>query len=143
MLPSFFYNKCCRKHADFAFWRVDNSFGSFLPANPNDKNLIGKAYELRHVHFGNFNFSTKDRSSNVIYNTRDYINGGGSHFERAGLVTSSRLFESVANFKLVWWNRGTSSRKKLSIWRPVFSPEMVFLGDIAIQGYISLFILLL
>ncbi|XP_042394059.1 uncharacterized protein LOC121984930 isoform X2 [Zingiber officinale] len=123
------------KHADFAFWRVDNSFGSFLPANPNNKNLIGKAYELRHVHFGNFNFSTKDRSSNVKYNTRDDINGGGSHFERAGVFTSSRLFESVANFKLVWWNHGTPSQKKLSIWRPVFSPEMVFLGDIAIQGY--------
>lgn len=125
-----------RNNADIAFWRVENSFGSFLPANPNSTNLIGKAYELRHVLFRNSDTFIEDSKSSRVQTT---INDDGSRLERAELLTSGRLFEAVANFKLIWWNQGTSFRKKLSIWRPVVSPGMVFLGDIAVQGYISYF----
>nr|XP_009413254.1 PREDICTED: uncharacterized protein LOC103994598 isoform X1 [Musa acuminata subsp. malaccensis] len=119
-------------NADIAFWRLENSFGSFLPANPNSTNLIGKAYELRHVLFRNSDTFIEDSKSSRVQTT---INDDGSRLERAELLTSGRLFEAVANFKLIWWNQGTSFRKKLSIWRPVVSPGMVFLGDIAVQGY--------
>ncbi|KAG0473074.1 hypothetical protein HPP92_014931 [Vanilla planifolia] len=33
---------------DIAFWRVDNSFGSFLPAS-SDMSVDGRAYEFRHM----------------------------------------------------------------------------------------------
>ncbi|WOL09557.1 hypothetical protein Cni_G18310 [Canna indica] len=120
-------------NADIAFWRVENSFGSFLPANPNKMNLVGKAYELRHVLFSNSDSSGKVSLSSTSRHSRN--TGDSSQLERAGTLTSGRLFEAVTNFKLIWWNRGTSFRKKISIWRPVVSPGMVFLGDIAVQGY--------
>ncbi|KAK1261313.1 hypothetical protein QJS04_geneDACA008707 [Acorus gramineus] len=55
--------------------------------------------------------------------------------EKSSSVTSSHVFESVASFRLIWWNQGAASGKKLSIWRPVVPPGMVYLGDIALQGY--------
>ncbi|XP_058084436.1 uncharacterized protein LOC131232245 isoform X2 [Magnolia sinica] len=117
-----------------AFWRVDNSLGSFLPADPISMSLIGKAYELRHMIFGYSEGSSKaTKSSNVQEIPMDHDHALQS--ETSAAVTSSRLFQAVASFRLVWWNQGASSRKKLSIWRPVVPTGMVYLGDIAVQGY--------
>lgn len=55
--------------------------------------------------------------------------------ERSSTINSRRRFEAVASFQLIWWNQGSGSRKKLSIWRPVVSEGMVYFGDIAVQGY--------
>ncbi|GMQ04543.1 hypothetical protein CsSME_00049923 [Camellia sinensis var. sinensis] len=50
-------------------------------------------------------------------------------------VNSGWRFEAVASFRLIWWNQGSGSRKKLSIWRPIVPEGMVYFGDISVQGY--------
>ncbi|XP_042521356.1 uncharacterized protein LOC122094829 [Macadamia integrifolia] len=55
--------------------------------------------------------------------------------ERSSIVSSEHRFEAIVSFRLIWWNQGSSSRKELSIWRPVVPQGMVFFGDIAVQGY--------
>ncbi|KAG9452487.1 hypothetical protein H6P81_005391 [Aristolochia fimbriata] len=115
-----------------AFWRVDNSLGSFLPADPVDMGLHDKPYELRHMIFASEDPLKPLRSSNLEAVTLD-----NEQFQPEESVTGacSRQYEAVSSFKLVWWDQGTGSRKKVSIWRPVVPSGKVFLGDIAVQGY--------
>lgn len=113
------------------FWRVDNSTGTFLPANPSDMSLIGRPYELRHIIFG---FSeanpkaSKGPSVQASQSSQDRSN-------QSATANSGRLCEAGASFRLVWWNQGSNSRKKLSIWRPIVPQGLFYLGDIAVQGY--------
>lgn len=117
-----------------AFWRVDNTFGSFLPADTGNMSLIGKPYDLRHMIFGNQESAVKSSKSSSVQDASQYVNRT-PQLERSSMVASGRLYEATANFKLIWWNNGTNSRKKLSIWRPMIPHGMVFLGDIAVDGY--------
>ncbi|XP_059641926.1 uncharacterized protein LOC132283907 [Cornus florida] len=117
-----------------AFWRINNSVGTFLPADPTTLSLIGRAYELRHILFGLPGISSKESKSSGSQAVRS------GHVdtlqpERSSTVNYGHRFEAVASFRLIWWNQGSNSKKKLSIWRPVVPQGMVYLGDIAVQGY--------
>jgi vacuolar protein sorting-associated protein 13A/C len=118
-----------RDSGNMIFWRVDNSFGSFLPGDPSTVSMHGHAYDLRHMLF-----NSADSSSKTISRNQDCRNDA-AQLERSAL-TSGRLFEAVASFKLIWSNGGTSSPKKLSIWRPMLSEGMFYFGDIAVNGYL-------
>ncbi|KAL8141812.1 hypothetical protein V2J09_014844 [Rumex salicifolius] len=113
-----------------AFWRVDNSLGTFLPAVLASTNSVSGAYELRHLYFRASedsveatNYNSAPSPSTVHPRTHAEITNSGQHFE------------PVASFQLVWWNQNSSSRKKLSIWRPVVPQGMIYFGDIAVRGY--------
>lgn len=121
-------------NSSLVFWRVDNSVGTFLPADPTTMSLIGKAYELRSIVFGSPEISSQTLKSSDV----PTIPSGHEHTiqsERSSTVNSGRRFEAVATFRLIWWNQGSGSRKKLSIWRPVVPEGMVYFGDIAVKGY--------
>ncbi|XP_024994007.1 uncharacterized protein LOC112527539 isoform X2 [Cynara cardunculus var. scolymus] len=116
-----------------AFWRVDSSLGTFLPADPGTLSVVGRAYELRHILFGfrgGSSKSLKDSEIQALSFDRDNVQS-----ERSSTATSGRRFQAVASFRLIWWNQGSKSRKKLSIWRPIISQGMVYFGDIAVRGY--------
>ncbi|KAK6251014.1 hypothetical protein SCA6_005019 [Theobroma cacao] len=120
--------------SSLAFWRVDNSLGTFLPAEPTTFSLLARAYELRHVMIGSSEVYPKASiSSHIQASPSGHTHNQWS--ESSTVVNSGRRFEAVASFRLVWWNRGSSSRKQLSIWRPVVPQGMVYFGDIAVQGY--------
>lgn len=116
-----------------AFWRVDNSVGTFLPADSSTLCLVGSAYELRHIFFGFPEVLSKTLKS--LENTT--IPSGQDHPTQSERLTvsSARRFEAVASFQLIWWNQSSGSRKRLSIWRPIVPQGMVYFGDIAVQGY--------
>ena len=115
-----------------AFWRVDNSVGTFLPADPITLSLIGKAYELRCIKYDFL------KPSSAASSSLDSHAPSGEHqasqFEQSSEANSNRRFEPVASFQLIWWNQGSHSRKRLSIWRPVVPTGMVYFGDIAVNG---------
>lgn len=116
---------------------MENSFGSFLPADPIHTNVTAKPYDFRPIISSYSNSSTHAaRNSSSRENSQSHdraLMPEGSAF-----LNSGRLFEAVASFKLIWWNQGSASRRKLSVWRPIVPPGMVYLGDIAVQGYIFL-----
>lgn len=114
-------------NANMSFWRVDNAFGSFLPGDPAHMRVDGNAYDLRHMLF---NDADSSKTSSIGQDSHN----DASQIERSAL-TSGRLFEAVASFKLIWSNNGMSSPKKLSIWRPMLSEGMFYFGDIAVNGY--------
>ncbi|ONK73416.1 uncharacterized protein A4U43_C04F31270 [Asparagus officinalis] len=119
--------------SNIAFWRVENSFGSFVPADPTDMGPRAGAYDLHHIILGYSEHPTR-ASKKPSQENRDHQEHS-PQLERSGLVTSGRMFEAVASFRLIWWNQGATSGKKLSIWRPVLQHGMVYLGDLAVQGY--------
>ncbi|KAL5230936.1 hypothetical protein ABZP36_029712 [Zizania latifolia] len=116
-----------RGNGNMTFWRVHNAFGSFLPGDPASMRLDENAYDLRHMLFNS-------EDSSKISSRGQAGHNDASQIERSAL-NSGRLFEAVASFKLIWSNNGTSSPKKLSIWRPMLSEGMFYFGDIALNGY--------
>lgn len=104
-----------------------------MPADPFSMSLLGKAYELRHITFGHSEGSSKpSKRFNVKKIPADHDDA--LQQESSLVATSGQLFEAVSSFRLVWWNQGTNSRKRLSIWRPIVPNGMIYLGDIAVQG---------
>ncbi|KAL8101699.1 hypothetical protein AgCh_033550 [Apium graveolens] len=117
-----------------AFWRVGNSAGSFLPADPRTLSFSGRAYELRLELL-----RVREMSSKSLKRADSQQSSSGRErnisSERSLALNSGRRFESVASFQLIWWNQGSSSRKKLSLWRPLVPHGMVYFGDIAVKGH--------
>ncbi|KAK7307747.1 hypothetical protein VNO77_41077 [Canavalia gladiata] len=116
-----------------AFWRVDNSVGTFLPVDPISLGLMGKAYELRCIKYDFL------KEPSAALGSLDSPAPSGGHqtlqSDQSTDANSNRRYEPVASFQLIWWNQGSNSRKKLSIWRPVVPMGMVYFGDIAVKGY--------
>ncbi|KAF8032759.1 hypothetical protein BT93_D1608 [Corymbia citriodora subsp. variegata] len=117
--------------SSLAFWRVRNSAGTFLPADPTT-GLLNAAYELRHLMFPIIDSPKAYKSP--------HAQASSSHIDtpqpqRSIGASSCRRFEVIADFELVWRNHGSNSGRKLSIWRPVVPQGMVYFGDIAVQGY--------
>lgn len=121
----------CRSESSFGFWRVDNSVGTFLPADPLTYSSSGRAYELHHIIFGLLEVSPKAFEHSVAQASSDVQD---RPLEKSAIPNSGRRFEAVASFHLIWWNRGSNSKKKLSIWRPIIPEGMVYFGDIAVKG---------
>lgn len=118
-----------------AFWRVDNSVGTFLPVDPVSLSLMGKAYELRCI-----KYDFLKPSSAALSSLDSHAPSGGHQAlqpDQSVGANSNRRCEPVASFELVWWNQGSNSRKRLSIWRPVVPMGMVYFGDIAVKGCVS------
>lgn len=116
-----------------AFWRVGNSAGSFLPADPRTLSFEGRAYELRLELL-----RVPEMSSKSLKRSDSQQSSSGRErnisSERSLALNSGRRFDSVASFQLIWWNQGSSSRNKLSLWRPLVPHGMVYFGDIAVKG---------
>lgn len=128
----FFLNVLCRCPSSSVFWRVDNSVGTFLPVDPLTFSISGRAYELRPMIFGFSDVSPKASvPSSGQASTSDACS---AQMQESAVVNSSRHFEAVASFQLIWWNRGSISKKKLSVWRPIVPEGMVYFGDIAVKG---------
>lgn len=125
-----------------AFWRVDNSVGTFLPAAPTSYGLTPGAYDLRHMIFGlSEGFANATSSSDAQASPSSHMHSQQS--QRSATANSGRRFEAVASFRLIWWNQGSNSRKKLSVWRPVVPPGMIYFGDIAVKGCVILLIFIM
>jgi len=51
--------------------------------------------------------------------------------QQPGFLPSARAVEFVR----IWWDKGASTRRKLSLWRPVAPPGYVSVGDAAVEGH--------
>ncbi|KAI6702353.1 hypothetical protein NL676_011489 [Syzygium grande] len=127
------YDNLCS--STLLFWRVKNSAGTFLPADPTT-GLLNVAYELRHLLFPILDSPKAYKSPNKSPNAQ----ASSSHIDtpqpqRSIGASSCRRFEVIADFELVWSNRASNSGRRLSIWRPVVPRGMVYFGDISVQGY--------
>lgn len=115
---------------------MENSFGTFLSADPCKMSFYGKAYELRQLSLQKLNQTAMASVSSNLPTNSSMINES-DQLQRKALLSSGQLFEEVTDFKLIWWNHRFPNEKKLSIWRPVIPHGMAYFGDIAVQGYFS------
>lgn len=91
--------------------------------------FVSGAYELRHIMFRFLDLSM------AFETPKSHTSVENSQQERSVSATSGHGFEAVDRFQLIWSNQGSSSRRRLSIWRPVVPPGMVYFGDVVVQGY--------
>ncbi|XP_057872719.2 uncharacterized protein LOC131078906 isoform X2 [Cryptomeria japonica] len=118
-----------------AFWRVDNSVGTFLPTQSETGHGKLLAYDFRFIIFGYNDEHLQTSIPKPVHGSNLPTNEEVMHLERSASISSGRRYESVAQFELVWWNRGSSLKKKVSIWRPQVPSGYVYLGDIATPGF--------
>lgn len=111
---------------------MDNAAGSFLPADPTTFSVRGTAYELRRTIFGFPEVYLQMSKSSDSHASPSQTET--SLPEKSRIVTSGQHFEAVADFQLIWWNRGSNSKKKLSIWRPVVPQGKIYFGDVVMKG---------
>lgn len=111
---------------------MNNSVGTFLPADPAIFGSTARAYDLRHIIFGlSEEFAKASKSSDSQASPSGHIQ---SQQSGRSTINPGQRFEAVASFRLIWSNQGSNSRKKLSIWRPVVPQGMVHFGDSAVEG---------
>ncbi|KAI5072395.1 hypothetical protein GOP47_0012501 [Adiantum capillus-veneris] len=127
-----------------AFWRVDNSLGSFFVESGNHNSVMPKPFELLQVACSLGFPKVKISDPNAIRGapTSEDVLGEQSAADNVeqsqptpGLAVPRELCEPVAGFKLVWWNKGDNANDKISIWRPILPPGCCFAGDLAVEGY--------
>lgn len=121
----------------FAFWRVDNSTGSFFTEGDSKLAKSFHPHELRHIIFSYESFpvqETKPSRLTESASNQQTLNHSSTGQSFAPSLSSGRMFESIARFELVWWSKGSGSKKGISIWRPVVPSAYVILGDIAVEG---------
>lgn len=124
-----------------AFWRVDNSAGSFFVVHDLNDSATMKAYELRHVTISQGFPRPQEKQPDEILAmspsecmVEPHTGDSSTHVLSRSLATGPHC-ETVACFKLIWWNKSDTSNRKISIWRPILPPGCVFAGDLAVNGY--------
>lgn len=115
-----------------AFWRVDNSLGSFFTQHSLASMDKCKPFELRQVILDHGCYSGQLNEAELSSQEPAARTGEG---QRALTATpSGRIYDHVARFKLVWWDKGSGSAKNVSIWRPIAPSGCAILGDMAVEG---------
>ncbi|KAE8702415.1 hypothetical protein F3Y22_tig00110482pilonHSYRG00005 [Hibiscus syriacus] len=149
----------CEYPCSLAFWRVDNSLGTFLPAEPTNLSLLARPYELRHVIIMSPEVYPKaSRSSDIQTAVSGRISNQQS--DHSIVVNSGRRFEAVASFRYeppntcivlhdaededlfkapsgfqpVGQIKKQRGMESVSFWLPQAPPGYVSLGCIASKG---------
>jgi hypothetical protein len=135
----------------WAFWRVDNSAGTFFvePVIGN-KVSMPRGYELRHAIISYTVFPVNETkpststdqpipkiSRTVSERPQQGQEGAKALMSTTASASSQRMYEHVTEFKRIWWDEGSKFWKGISIWRPVVQPEFAILGDVAVKGYVE------
>lgn len=122
----------------WAFWRVDNSTGSFYLDGQSEHAKPFRAQELRQIISNYESFPVQEtkpsRSIQPTSNQQSPLHHSSARQSLTPSLSSGRIYESIARFELIWWNKGSGSKKGISIWRPVIPAGCVILGDIAVDG---------
>ncbi|XP_059076567.1 uncharacterized protein LOC131042467 isoform X2 [Cryptomeria japonica] len=151
LLTSTMYSDCIyyippdsRNQNGFSIWRVENAFGSFLAltsVEPPSKSIV---CDLRETLRRNYNerglhskISTSDTSSESNVGNNLNLDGKPSTSRSEGTVSMARLaryYISTPKFELIWWDKGSETRRAVSIWRPIPPPGYAFVGDSIVEG---------
>ncbi|KAH7316123.1 hypothetical protein KP509_21G079300 [Ceratopteris richardii] len=128
-----------------AFWRVDNSVGSFYVKSKNYSTDFYKPFELSHVassSLGPIKSQSDDYdvghagalSEDILHRNCTVNSAEQSQVPVTVFSSIGELYETVTVFKLIWWNKGNTN-SHLSIWRPVLPSGCYIAGDLAVKGY--------
>ncbi|MCO5611230.1 hypothetical protein L7F22_065481 [Adiantum nelumboides] len=127
-----------------AFWRVDNSVGSFFVESDIYNSVMHKPFELLQVTCSLGFPKAKKSDPNAVRGAPTSEDVLGEHSTAveteqsqptSELAAPGELCEPVAGFRLVWWNKGDTANDRISIWRPILPPRCCFVGDLAVEGY--------
>ena len=119
---------------------MDNSLGSFFVEHGMKEPHKDLPFELLYVASsqGFPRVQKIDRNSKLISNEDESEQGQSSIMTQP---TVEQLYQTLSEFRLVWSSESNDSSGQISIWRPELPAGCTFVGDIAVQGYVSLNIL--
>ncbi|KAM7278379.1 hypothetical protein ACFE04_005513 [Oxalis oulophora] len=128
----------------FSIWRVNNVVGSFYAQSSTDRPPKSNSCDLSHLLLWNLTrhqSSTEclpdlkigqDYDSQRASNNQSTSASGWDAIRSISKATS--CFMSTPNFERIWWDKGSDTRRSVSIWRPIARPGYAILGDCIIEG---------
>ncbi|XP_024542530.1 uncharacterized protein LOC9648284 isoform X1 [Selaginella moellendorffii] len=116
-----------RDYADgCSIWRVDNTIGSFFArssVNPPQKDML---CDLRHLVLNHLSSPTERTDDAVEVKVVERTPHPAPRASRNSLTTPQ--------FERLWWDRGTETRRVVSIWRPIPASGYAIVGDSIVDG---------
>ncbi|KAJ9559357.1 hypothetical protein OSB04_013971 [Centaurea solstitialis] len=127
----------------FSIWRLDNFLGSFY-ANPSvscpSQDIC---YDLNHLLLLNSSWrrlSARESRSDVnvdndsTHQQSSNQGTGSSGWDVLRSISKASCYMSTPNFVRIWWDKGSDTRRPVSVWRPVSRPGFKVLGDCITEG---------
>lgn len=125
----------------FSIWRLDNLLGSFY-ANPSvscpPQDIC---YDLNHLLLLNSSWhrlSARESRSKVNESTTQQSSNqegtSSSGWDVIRSISKASCYMSTPSFERIWWDKGSDTRKPLSVWRPIPRPGFKVLGDCITEG---------
>ncbi|KAL2613699.1 hypothetical protein R1flu_025391 [Riccia fluitans] len=127
-----------------SFWRVENAVGSFYAhssVDPPPKSFVSDLREV--LRYG----LDSGGSETVKTETPAPVDSSSSKRRLEKRPSSSRLDSfsdspsksgrsciTTAHFERMWWDKGSKTRRIVSIWRPIPPPGYAIIGDCLVEG---------
>lgn len=126
----------------FSIWRVDNALGSFIAHFSVEFPAQMCAYELHQMLFANPYWPTTSKNNENFLNdnqlrneNRGDVDSGSAGWEVLRSTSKSGGYcISTPHFERIWWDKGSDTRKSVSIWRAIPRPGFSVLGDCITEG---------
>lgn len=123
----------------FSIWRCDNVLGSFHAHSSTEHPPKQRCADLSYMLL--WHSSMLKKSASETPTNRDSFkqdsdqntNSSGWDILRS-ISKASNCYVSTPNFERIWWDRGSDSRRPVSIWRPIARPGYAVLGDCITEG---------
>lgn len=128
----------------FSIWRLDNIVGTCFAHSSTESPTKDKSLDLNHLLLLNSNrhhsasrasspdFTDDHDDSNEQTNNQT-ANSSGWDIVRS-ISKASNCYISTPNFERIWWDKGSDTRRPVSIWRPIVRPGYAILGDCITEG---------
>lgn len=122
----------------FSIWRLDNVLGSFY-ANPSisspSQDICVDLNHLLLMKSSWHRLSARESRSDVnIQHNQQNQGTNASGWDVLRSISKASCYMSTPSFERIWWDKGSDTRRPVSIWRPIPRPGFKVLGDCITEG---------
>nr|GEV02157.1 vacuolar protein sorting-associated protein 62 [Tanacetum cinerariifolium] len=122
----------------FSIWRLDNVLGSFY-ANPSISSPSQDiCLDLNHLLLMKSSWhrlsARESRSDVAIQHNQQNQGTNSSGWDVLRSISKANCYMSTPSFERIWWDKGSDTRRPVSIWRPIPRPGFKVLGDCITEG---------
>eukprot|EP00897_Mesotaenium_endlicherianum_P008373 jgi/Mesen1/7564/ME000392S06833 len=134
-----------------SIWNVDNSVGTFFASAGLEPPGRALPQELR----ADLRYGTSADGASDDDDSDKKGGGGGAQLSRAPtqsrsassradlhtrqasskMPAAARQYLTVPDLERIWWDKGSDSKRHVTIWRPQAPPGYAILGDIVVDGF--------
>lgn len=126
-----------------SIWRLDNVIASFYAHSSTEYPPRDSSGDLNHLLLWN-SIRNQSLSRDAVSDLADECDHGSQTSNNSANSSGWDIIRSVSkatnsyvstpNFERIWWDKGSETRRPVSIWRPIACPGYAILGDCITEG---------